>query len=209
MCREDLIGELFVHSFKTCWNVKKWTRCCSVTSSGGSGVLASRYTSHFVVTPTSSAGVSYWISNPVVTPWWWVQVTKTSSPFLLYRKCGVEPPVLCAPQTLCSRHSLKMHEQLYQLGHESSPGYSRASCYLVSPSLCYQTSIFHVNRHAEAREADVAETQSYGSTSTPSLSECLTRCNYCPSPPPLVCLTWPAAWHPLTRGRPALTRPPH
>lgn len=41
--------------------------------------------------------------------------------FLLYRKCGAEP------QTLCSRHSLKMHEQLHQLGPESNQGYARAS----------------------------------------------------------------------------------
>lgn len=73
----------------------------------------------------------------------------------------------CAPQTLHSSHSLKMHEQLYQWGLESSQGYTRVSCLSFA---CWHTSnlsIFHVNRHA-------GDTKSYSYTSTTKDLLCLT-----------------------------------
>lgn len=132
----------------------------------------------------------------------------------LYRKCHVEPFQDCAPQTLRSSHSLKMHEQLYRLGHESSQGYIRASCYLFLPFLCLLThqqpehfSCESTRWSQRSRRGRHQKLRLHIDNKSPSLPDYLSRGAITVLPPPkLICLTWLTAWRLLTHGQcPVLT----
>lgn len=151
-----------------------------------------------------------------------LQLGKEKAILLLNRKCHVEPFQCCAPQTLCSSHSLKMHEQLYQWGLESRLYQGELLPLLALPLLADTPATWAFFMWIDTLEFEQQTRQTPKATVTHQQQKpfsawlSLTRCNYCTSPShphlqhvtdcPTTFNTWAVYWfdpapHPLIHSR--------